>query len=49
MIPKQISDPIKITYNIQDDDFICFMKSDGSTLVSSKGVVVIGKKIESDS
>jgi hypothetical protein len=37
------------TVEALDDDFICFIKSDGSTLVSSNGVVVVGKKIESDS
>jgi hypothetical protein len=51
MIQKQIDEPKKIANNIQDepdDDFICFMKSDGSTLVSSNGVVVFGKKLEQD-
>jgi hypothetical protein len=51
MIPKQIDEPIKHTDNIQDDidhDFICFMKADGSTLVSCNGVVVIGRKLESE-
>lgn len=51
MIQKQISEPIESTDNTQDepdDDFICFMKSDGSTLVSSNGVgvVVVGRKLE---
>ncbi|MFT4806253.1 MAG: hypothetical protein ACI9YE_003486 [Psychroserpens sp.] len=51
MIPKQIKEPIKSTDNIQDepvDNFICFMKSDGSTLVNSKGVVVVGRKLEKE-
>jgi hypothetical protein len=52
MIPKQVKEPKKSTDKIQDepdDDFICFMKSDGSTVVSNKGVVVVGKKIEKES
>jgi hypothetical protein len=52
MVPKQVDEPIKSTDNKQDepdDDFICFMKSDGSTLVSSNGVVVVGRKIEKES
>ena len=51
MTPKQIDEPNKSTDNKQDDpndDFICFMKSDGTTLVSSNGVVVVGRKIEKD-
>lgn len=51
MIPKQIDELVKSADNIKDetdDDFICFMKSDGSTLVSSNGVVVIGKKVEKE-
>jgi hypothetical protein len=51
MIPQQIKEPKKSTDNKQDepdDDFICFMKSDGSTLLSSKGVVVVGKKVEKE-
>jgi hypothetical protein len=51
MIPKQIDEPIQSTDNIQDepdDDFICFIKSDITTLVSSNGVVVISKKLENE-
>lgn len=51
MTPKQIDEPEKRTDNIQDendDDFICFMKSDGTTLVSSNGVVVVGRRLENE-
>jgi hypothetical protein len=39
----QADEPIKNTDNIQDDpydDFMCIMRADGSTLASSRGVVV---------
>jgi hypothetical protein len=44
---KVISSVVTVpTVDEPDDDFICFMKSDGSTLVSSNGVVVVGRKVE---
>lgn len=31
--------------DVPDDDFMCFLKSDGSSLTISKGVVVRGRRL----
>lgn len=46
---KQIGQPTKRADGKQDtidDDFMCIMISDNSTIVSSNGVIVTGKPID---
>lgn len=48
MTATHIDEPIKSTDTIQDDtydDFMCIMRADGSTLASSRGVVVTGTSL----
>jgi len=41
---KKLTDPVAALLPADDtfDDFMCLMQSDGSTIVSSRGVVVTG-------